>query len=141
MNATGTSTWNGTWHDGSGTISTTSKALNGAPYTYGSRFEEPGGTGPEELLAAAHASCFNQALAHNLDRQGFDTGAVQTSVRIDYGIDDGRPTIYNSHITVVADVVGCTEDEFADVAAASASGCSISRILTCLVTIDARLSA
>ncbi|MDR6376118.1 organic hydroperoxide reductase OsmC/OhrA [Paraburkholderia caledonica] len=63
MEATGFSNWTGTWKGGSGTVSTKTDLFHDAPYTYASRFEGARGASPEELLAVAHAACFNQALA------------------------------------------------------------------------------
>ena len=65
MQAKGHSTWSGSWKQGAGTISTATDSVRGQPYSYASRFDGAPGASPEELLAAAHAGCFNQALANN----------------------------------------------------------------------------
>lgn len=140
MNATGIANWTGSWREGAGTISTASPALLEAPYSYTSRFVEAHGIAPEELLAAAHASCFNQALANNLDQQRLQAESIQTTVDIDYEITDaGQPTIHGSHITVVGRVPGASENSFEAAVAKSARGCAISRILTCEITATATL--
>ena len=59
----GSAAWQGGIKDGKGTISTESGALNAYPYGFASRFEGQRGSNPEELIAAAHASCFTMALS------------------------------------------------------------------------------
>ena len=60
---TSTAVWKGSGKEGSGHISTQSPALRQEPYSYDSRFGDASGTNPEELVAAAHAGCFNMRLA------------------------------------------------------------------------------
>ena len=140
MNATGTANWAGTWHEGNGTISTTSHAVEIAPYSYSTRFVDDHGIAPEELLAAAHASCFNQALAHNLDALGLTAQSLTTSVDVDYSINDsGQPTVNSSHISVSGRVPGATPEIFRETAEKSARGCSISRVLSCPIRTTATL--
>ncbi|AYG03900.1 OsmC family peroxiredoxin [Gryllotalpicola protaetiae] len=140
MKAIGTSHWAGTWRGGAGTISTQSDALSEVPYTYQTRFADEHGVAPEELLAAAHASCFNQALANNLDRAGLAASAIATVVEVSYGITPaGRPTIEGSHIAVTATVPSTTDADFAELAERSARGCAISRVLSCDITVTATL--
>lgn len=63
--------WNGSGKEGNGTVSTQSGVLKGNQYSYKSRFEEGVGTNPEELMAAAHASCFSMKLSFVLGAAGF----------------------------------------------------------------------
>jgi osmotically inducible protein OsmC len=141
MNATGRSTWHGTWKAGTGTISTTSETFENAPYTYQTRFEDENGVAPEELLAAAHASCYNQALANNLDHASLEATTIDTRVEIVYGIKGGRPTISGSHIFVTATVPEASAEKFQAAAEASAHGCTISRVLSCPITLTATLAS
>jgi osmotically inducible protein OsmC len=62
--------WNGSLKEGKGTISTDSKVLNNAQYSFSTRFENGIGTNPEELIAAAHAGCFTMALSGQLELRG-----------------------------------------------------------------------
>jgi len=139
MQAQAQSTWAGTWRKGGGTISTRSGILDGAKHSFATRFDEPHGASPEELFAAAHAACFNQALANNLDHEGLTAASVETTVEVSYGIVDGRPTISGSHITVIATVPQASKEVFQAAAAKSSTGCAISRILTVPITITATL--
>ena len=140
MDAIGKATWQGDWHSGAGTMSTTSPSLQGLPYTFATRFEDQAGASPEELLASAHAGCFNQALANNLGQAGLAAASMETSVMVNYGIDDGLPTIRSAKITVRASVTGATPSEFAEWADRSAKGCTISRALAIPISLDAALA-
>src|ERR1700682_4618199 len=101
MKAVGYSTWQGSWKQGDGTISTQSKILEHVPYTFSSRFEGAAGASPEELLGAAHAGCFNQALANNFGMIDLEAKSISASVTIEFGhLMDGHPAINSAHITV-----------------------------------------
>jgi osmotically inducible protein OsmC len=140
MNAIGRSTWSGTWRLGNGHISSQSGTLLQVPYSYQSRFVAENGASPEELLAAGHASCFNQALANNLDKASLVATQIDTAVSVDYGLISGQPTISGSHISVAARVPGASAQQFEEIAGASARGCTISRILSCPITFTAVLT-
>lgn len=140
MEATGRSDWTGSWRAGIGTISTASPAMDSVGYTFTTRFVDNAGVAPEELLAAAHASCFNQALANNLDQVSLTADTISTSVTVDYGITaEGLPTVNGSHITVTASVPGADDDAFLACVERAASGCAISRVLSCEITTTAIL--
>ncbi len=70
--------WMGTLQDGTGSISTESGALEGEEYSFGTRFADASGTNPEELIAGAHAGCYNMALANALDRRQHRPERIQT---------------------------------------------------------------
>ena len=110
MKAVGRSTWKGSWKQGNGTISTQSDTLRDAPYTFASRFEGAPGASPEELLGAAHAGCFNQALANNFGMIELEAAFIDTSVTIEFGDSiAGHPAINSSHITVKAAVANISK--------------------------------
>src|SRR3954464_9295095 len=73
--------WEGGLKDGHGTVKLGSGAFEGR-YSFGSRFEEAGGTNPEELLGAAHAGCFSMALSAGLGRAGFEPRRIATSAKV-----------------------------------------------------------
>ena len=140
MIATGTSNWAGNWKEGSGTISTKSDTLKNSPYSFSSRFEGTPGASPEELLAAAHAACFNQALSNVLGQNGFLSEVINTSVDIELGYgEDKHPAIKSSHFTVTAKVSGITNEEFQKHADRSRQTCTISKILNIEITLNATL--
>src|SRR5437763_13079629 len=73
--------WNGNLREGSGRVKLGSGAFEGK-YSFASRFEEAGGTNPEELIAAAHAGCFSMALSAGLGRAGFQPTRVHTTAAV-----------------------------------------------------------
>lgn len=141
MIATGSSHWDGSFHQGSGSLSTASGTLRAAPYTFASRFEGAPGTGPEELLAAAHAGCYNHALANILHKHELPAGALDTRVSVDMGGDRVSPGLVGVHIAVEARLPGLDEERFQEFAARAARTCALSRALTVPITCTAVLSA
>lgn len=140
MRQKGHSTWQGTWHDGAGTISTSSGSVKEYPYTYHSRFEVSPGAGPEELLAAAHAACFNQALTNMLGQAGFTAELLNTSVTVELGRDEhGKLKILQSHIVNQSKVQGVSKEDFEVCAELARNGCAISKVLKCAITLEASL--
>lgn len=140
MKAQGFSTWQGTWKEGAGTIATASPSVASQAYSYASRFEGSPGASPEELLAAAQAGCFNQALANNFGMRSLTAQAIDTSVLIELGQDnDGRPAIVGSHIVVAARVAGATDEQLQQCAQRASTNCSISKIMRCPITFEAHL--
>jgi osmotically inducible protein OsmC len=140
MMTTGYSTWKGSWKEGGGTISTQSETIKNQSYSFSSRFEGAPGARPEELLAAAHAGCFNQALANNFGMIEHEATSIRTSVMIELIFDEkGRPTITNSYIATEAQVPGISEEQFLNCAERARSNCSISKILKCEISLSAKL--
>ncbi len=90
--------WDGTLFEGQGTVELTSSGIGTFPITWASRAESPDGrTSPEELIAAAHASCFSMALSNGLAKSGNTTITLDTSVEVDFqpgtGITQIRITV------------------------------------------------
>ncbi len=130
MKATGYSTWQGTWKQGSGTVSTESSTIKSEPYSFSSRFEGTPGASPEELLAAAQAGCFNQALANNFGMIGFEAKSITTSVVVDLGYgDNGHPAIKSSFVTTEAQVPGISQERFDYCVERARTTCTIALIL------------
>ena len=75
----GSAKYEGFGKDGKGHVSTESGALDNQPYGFNTRFEDAPGTNPEELIAAAHASCFTMALAFQLADKGHSDGTIETT--------------------------------------------------------------
>ena len=130
MKAIGLSSWKGTWKQGQGTLSTRTGIIKDHYYSYSSRFEGTHGAIPEELLATAHAGCFNQALANACDKYNFEAEAISTTVKIDLNFDDqGRPEIRSLDFLVKARIPRITKEQFQDLALLAKAGCAISKIL------------
>jgi lipoyl-dependent peroxiredoxin len=133
--------WQGGLKDGKGTISTESKALSAVPYSFRTRFEDQPGTNPEELLGAAHASCFSMALANQLGEAGLnperiDTKATVTLERLDTGL-----SITHVHLDVVVKSPGADRTKFEEAAHKAKTGCPLSKVLKAEISMDARLDA
>jgi lipoyl-dependent peroxiredoxin len=124
-------TWSGNLTEGSGMLQyISSGAFSRMPITWGSRTEaHQGRTSPEELLAAAHASCFSMAFANQLAKNG--TVAERLDVRVDVTADKREAgwTVLSSAIKVTGVVPGIDAETFARVADAAKDGCPISRAL------------
>jgi osmotically inducible protein OsmC len=141
MKATGYSTWQGTWKEGVGTLSTESETLKDKPYSFSSRFEGTPGGSPEELLGTAHAGCFNQALANNFGMNNFIAQSITTSVAVDLGYgDDGHPAIKGVHIVTQAVVPGISEEMFRHCAERARTNCTLAKLFKCEITMDATLN-
>jgi osmotically inducible protein OsmC len=124
-------TWSGNLTEGAGMLQyVSSGAFSRMPLTWGSRTEaHEGRTSPEELLAAAHASCFSMAFANQLAKNG--TIAERLDVRVDVTADkrDAGWTVVSSAIKVSGVVPGIDAETFARLADAAKDGCPISRAL------------
>lgn len=123
-------TWNGGLLDGSGTIvSVTSGAISNLPVSWKSRAEEPGGaTSPEELIAAANASCFAMALSAGLARDGHAPELLEISATCTLTLDGG-PKITSMDIHVRGKVPGIDQATFAAAAEGAGQNCPVSTVL------------
>jgi lipoyl-dependent peroxiredoxin len=126
-----TVTWNGTLAEGSGTVSSgTTNLFSDLPVSWSSRTEAPEGrTSPEELLAAAHASCFAMALSGGLVRGGTPPDHVHVSATVTFDKVGDSWTVTRSELDVVGSVPGLDEAGFEAAAEAARDGCPISRAL------------
>ena len=135
----GSAVWEGSFKEGSGSISTESGALKKAAYGVAARFEEEPGSNPEELIAAAHASCFSMALSLMLGEAGFEPAMIETEVAVKLEkVGDGF-AITSSHLSVHARVPGIDTDTFSEVATRAKAGCPVSKVLNAEITMDATL--
>ncbi len=140
-----TATWQGDLPTGSGSVSSaTSDFWTDLPTSWGSRTEEPGGkTGPEELLAAAHASCFSMAFSNELAKAGFVADRVEIQADVSAEKRETGWTVVSSHLTARGWVPGIDEETFQAMATKAKDGCPISRALKDNVelSVDATLEA
>jgi lipoyl-dependent peroxiredoxin len=128
---TATVTWNGTLAEGSGTVSAGSSELfTDLPVSWASRTEGVDGrTSPEELLAAAHASCFAMALSGGLVRRGTPGDHVHVSATVTFDKVGDKWTVTTSELDVVGVVPGMDQAGFEAAANEAKDGCPISRAL------------
>ena len=137
----GSARYEGFGKDGVGHVSTQSGAIADTPYGFSSRFEEGPGTNPEELIAAAHASCFTMALSFALARAGFTGGTLETSAKVTLEKQDAGFTITRSDLDLTATIDGIDADQFAEIAADAKANCPVSKVLNAEITLTHRLNA
>ena len=131
--------WQGA-KEGKGKISTETKALDNAPFTFATRFgDAKDGTNPEELIAAAHAGCFSMKFAIVLSEAGFTADNIETKCDITFGAG----AISKSHLTVHARVPGISREKFDECAKDAKENCPVSKSLSSNIDIsmDATLDA
>lgn len=143
MTATSTARarWTGTLLEGSGTVSTTSPALDEVAMTWKARTGGQAGTTPEELLGAAHASCFSMALSARLAKDGHPAERLDVEASVSFGPVDGGNAVLGIELTLEAVVPGMDEQAFLEHAQEAKVGCPISVALGggVPVELDARL--
>jgi osmotically inducible protein OsmC len=124
-------TWNGDLLSGSGAVTAgTSGVFKELPVSWVSRTEAPGGrTSPEELLAAAHASCFAMALSFGLANAKTPPTRLQVSASVTFDRSDGGFKVVSSALTVRGRVPGLDENGFRKAAEAAKDGCPVSQAL------------
>lgn len=128
---TATVTWTGSLAEGSGTVSAgTSELFTDLPVTWASRTEAADGrTSPEELLAAAHSSCFAMALSGALARGGTPPDHLHVSATVTFDNVDGKWTVTRSELDVMGVVPGIDDAGFEQAAADARDNCPVSRAL------------
>jgi lipoyl-dependent peroxiredoxin len=131
--------WEGSLTEGSGKVSLDSSNLGAFDVTWASRAEEPNGrTSPEELIAAAHSSCFNMALSNGLAKSGNPPQALDTRAEVDFVPGTGITEI---RLTVRGRVDGMSNDDFVAAAEDAKVNCPVSVALSATpITLDAALA-
>ena len=123
-----TALWNGNLAQGKGEFRAESEAFQGE-YSAGTRFGDARGTNPEELLAAAHASCFSMALAHALAEGGTPPDLVETHAACTIEESDGGFAVTRMRLNVRGRVRGIDQDAFVRAAEGAKENCPISKAL------------
>ena len=139
MKRTGSAVWQGGLKDGRGTVSTESGTLDGAQYSFATRFEDGKGTNPEELSAAAHAGCFSMALSGQLGKAGLTAESIHTTATVRLEKQEGGFAITSVHLEVRARVPGADAQAFETAANNAKAGCPVSKVLNAEITMDASL--
>ena len=146
LKRTSTAVWRGSVTKGSGSISTLSGAIKDTPYSVNSRFvaeDGKAGTNPEELIAAAHASCFTMALSAQLTNAGHEPTELATVATVHMDKQDIGWTITAIHLETHGKVPGVTAEQFQKLADDAKKGCPISRALASVssITLSAKLES
>ena len=130
--------WEGGLKDGQGTVKTESGVLD-ANYSFKKRFEDEIGTNPEELIGAAHASCFSMALSMILGDKGYTADSIETSASVTLKQDSQGFSISKIHLDVVAEIDGADESSFQEAAEAAKANCPVSKVLNADISMTAKL--
>jgi len=136
-------TWKGDLMKGSGEVSAASGVFRDAPVSWARRAEDrSSGTSPEELIAAAHASCFSMALAAQLGRNDTPPTSLEVSAAVTFDKADGGFRIVSSALEVVGEVPGIDEATFKKIADGAKDGCPVSQALkgNVKLSVSARLA-
>jgi osmotically inducible protein OsmC len=138
---TATTSWDGDLAHGRGTVNGASGALSELAVTWASRTERSDGrTSPEELIAAAHSSCFSMALSHGLTEAGHPPDHLDVRATVTLDLVDGSPTVTSSDLQVTGRVPGIDQFEFAKAATDAGQHCPVSRVLAGLeISVEAML--
>ena len=131
--------WEGTLFEGAGQVTLESSGLGTYDVTWASRAEDANGrTSPEELIAAAHSSCFSMALSNGLAKAGTPATSLDTSAAVDFVPGTG---ITGIKLTVKGVVDGISNDDFVAAATAAKEGCPVSQALAgTTITLEAALA-
>ena len=132
MKRNASATWSGGLKDGLGKFSVGSGVLKDLRYGFRTRFEDEPGTNPEELIAAAHASCFSMALSAQLGERGITPQAIDTTCTITLE----NLTLTKSALRTTVKARGADKAKVEEAAAAAKAGCPISKVLKLEIALE-----
>ena len=132
MKRSANATWNGGLKDGRGTFSVASGTITNQSVTYRTRFEDAPGTNPEELVAAAHASCFSMALSGQLGERGITPASIETTCTVTFE----NATLTKSVLQTTVSAAGADKAKIEEAASAAKAGCPISRVLKLEIVLE-----
>ena len=140
MPARASAEWKGGLRTGGGSFSA-GEGISGE-VTFRSRFEDGPGANPEQLIAAAHASCFSRALSAALEEAGTPADSVRTEATVTLRNLDGTPTIASIALATTGVVPGLDQAAFEEAANGAKAGCPVSRALASVpeITLEATLA-
>ena len=130
--------WKGDGADGNGFLTAQSGAFNKMPYSFKTRFENDNGqlgTNPEELIAAAHAGCFNMKLSFVLNEANLNPEELNTEALLTF--IDGK--IVSIELNLKANVPGIDKEKFDELAEEAKNNCPISGVLNCEINLKTSL--
>ena len=132
---TASARYQGMGKDGQGWVSTQSGVLTDQKYGFNTRFEDGPGTNPEELIAAADASCFTMALSFALAREGITDGTLQTEARVKLDKDGEGFKVSRSDLTLSAEVA-LDDPRLRELAEDAKKNCPISKLLNAEMNLE-----
>ncbi|MEU4197265.1 OsmC family protein [Kribbella sp. NPDC026611] len=132
--------WEGSLMEGAGQVALESSGVGTYDVTWASRANDANGkTSPEELIAAAHSTCFSMALSHALAQAGHAPDSIDTQADVTFQPGEG---ITGIKLSVNGNVPGLTADEFAEYAEGAKKNCPVSQALSAVpITLDVTFTA
>ncbi len=127
--------WEGSLKEGKGTFAVASGAIKATPYSFKTRFEGAPGANPEELIAAAHASCFSMAVGAQLGERGITPESIETTCDITFE----NLTLTKSALTAKVTARGADKAKIEEAAAAAKAGCPISKVLKLEIALELQI--
>jgi len=133
------STWEGNLKQGQGTIWLAADGIE-VPFNFAGRFEDGGGSNPEELIGGAHAGCFSMALAHELGESGHPPVRIETTAQVHLEKSGDGFAIPKIELETEADVPGIDDETFQRIAQGAKQNCPVSKVLSAAdITLNAKL--
>jgi osmotically inducible protein OsmC len=131
--------WEGSLLEGKGTVALSSSGIGTYDVSWAARAEEPNGvTSPEELIAAAHSTCFSMSLSNELTKAGSPPDTIDTQADVTFQPGTG---ITGIHLTTTASVPGLSAEQFAEFAEGAKKNCPVSAALAgTTITLTATLA-
>ena len=135
MNRSASAVWKGNLKEGGGSFSVQSGAIKDLKYSFKTRFEGAPGSNPEELIAAAHASCFSMAVGAQLGERGITPESIETTCDITFE----NLTLTKSALTTKVTARGADKAKIEEAAAAAKAGCPISKVLQLEIALELKI--
>ena len=127
--------WKGGLKEGQGTFGVASGAIKELPYSFKTRFEGTPGANPEELVAAAHASCFSMAVGAQLGERGITPESIETTCDVTFE----NLTLTKSALATQVTARGADKEKIMEAVAAAKAGCPISKVLKLEIALDLKI--
>ena len=141
MKRSASANWKGSLKAGQGTFSSASGTFSSVPYDFAGRFETGTGTSPEELIAAAHASCFAMALSAELEKVGLTPQNIDSKATVSLDKVEVGFAVTTSHLEVTVKATPPDAAKFDQAAQAAKTGCPISKLIaSAKITLEAKLA-
>ncbi len=136
MQSKASAVWQGGLKDGSGQVSMASGVLSNTPYNFTMRFEGAKGTTPEEMIAAAHASCFAMAFSAQLGEAKITPKKIDAAATVTLEITSAGPAVTSSHLVCTVEAPGADRAAVEKAAENAKAGCPISKLLNTKITLE-----
>ncbi|MEP6698376.1 MAG: OsmC family peroxiredoxin [Verrucomicrobiota bacterium] len=140
MNRNASAIWNGSLHEGAGSLTTESGVLKETQYSFRTRFAQGNGTNPDELIAASLGGCFTMALSNELGLSGFLPERIETTATATLEDLAAGWTVTNIQLDVRATVPDVSQSAFMAAALAAKTKCPIARLLKANINMTASLT-